>query len=89
MAACCHEWGRLPVYGMYAHGLNGDGVSLEGEKTTSPPCRVPVQRAGALYKLRKALDLDFHFYATGKLELHEGVNGLCCRAVDVDQTLVV
>jgi len=32
--------------------------------------------------------LDFHFYATGKLELHEGIHNLGSSVVDVDETLV-
>ena len=34
-----------------------------------------------------ASDLDFHFHAAGKLELHEGVDSLGGRVVDIDQTL--
>ena len=32
--------------------------------------------------------LDFHFYATGKLELHEGIHNLGSSVVDVDKALV-
>ena len=37
---------------------------------------------------RFQLHLDLNFYAAGKLELHEGVDRLGVRAVDVDETLV-
>jgi len=33
------------------------------------------------------LDLDFNLNTAGKLKLHQSVNGLSCRAVDVDETL--
>lgn len=35
------------------------------------------------------LYLDFYFHTAGEFEFHESVDGLCCAAVDVDQSLVV
>ena len=35
------------------------------------------------------LNLDFHLNTAGELELHQSVDGLSSRAVDVDKALVV
>ena len=40
-------------------------------------------------EIRCLLYLDLNLYTTGELELHQSVNRLSGRAVDVDQTLVV
>ena len=37
----------------------------------------------------RVLDLDLNLNTAGELELHQGINSLSGRAVDVDQTLVV
>ena len=35
------------------------------------------------------LYLDLYLNTAGEFKLHQGINSLSCRAVDVDQTLVV
>ena len=37
----------------------------------------------------RVLDLDLNLNTAGELELHQGINSLSGRAVDVDETLVV
>ena len=41
------------------------------------------------YLLRRLLDLDLNLDTAGELELHQSVDGLSGRAVDVDEALVV
>ena len=42
-----------------------------------------------MFKLKSVkLHLDFNFYTTRKFELHESIDSLGVRAVDVDETLV-
>ena len=49
----------------------------------------PTWRAAYLNAANSILYLDFNLNTAGEFELHQGVNSLSGRAVDVDQTLVV
>ena len=57
-------------------------------KKSSFGTRVPNEDCACCVKRSKVLDLDLHFNTTGQLELHQRVNSLGSRAVDVDETLV-
>ena len=77
---------QLP-YGQLAHGFNRRCKSIL-EKMPLP--RVGVTGVGCSKRLvrqgyrRLGSELDFNINAAGQVKLHQGVDGLCRRAVDID-----
>ena len=57
--------------------FSADGKNIPCTVIEVGPCEA---RAGVLY-------LDLNFNAAWQLKLHECIDGLGCRAVDVDETL--
>ena len=56
------------------------------QKETAPWNLLP-ERSSYIREIER-LHFNLNLYTTGEFQLHQGINSLLCRAVDVNQTLI-